>query len=483
MKLLRTNCLFLAALLLVQFPVWGQETRGTLLGRVTDQSGGVVVGARVEAVNTDTGVRAAVTANESGDFLLPYLIPGPYSLTVEASGFKKFVRPGISVRVNERITIDVMLEVGQTAETLQVTAETPLLDTSTTSIGQVIDSRTVLELPLKDGMVLIMATLSPGVLFLPQSPGYVRPFDTSSPSQLSIDGTRAGSSEYMLDGAPNMQRAEVAYSPPPGVVDEFKIQSATFDAAYGYMAGGALNMSLKSGTNDLHGQLYYFHQNPSFNANRFFLNRIGAEKLRFRLHRWGTSFGGPVYLPRMYDGRGKTFWMYGYEGIWSFDPTPFVTEAVPTAAQRNGDFSALLALGPQYQIYDPFSTTAEAGGLFRRQPLPNNIIPPTRINPVARNIVALWDQPNQAGTIDGVNNYTKGKNAQDTYWNHIVRVDHNLSQRQRFYVRANFTLMDRPENERHNRAFGDVFVRQNRGGAFDHVYTISPRFFVNTRYS
>jgi Carboxypeptidase regulatory-like domain/TonB dependent receptor-like, beta-barrel len=483
MRLLKINGLFLAVLFCVQLPLWGQETRGTLLGRVTDQTGGVIVGARVEAANTDTGVRSAVTANESGDFLLPYLIPGPYSLTVEAPGFKKSVRPGISVRVNERITIDVMLEVGQAAETLQVTAETPLLDTSTTSIGQVIDSRTILELPLKDGMVLIMATLSPGVLFLPQSPGYVRPFDTSSPSQLSIDGTRAGSSEYMLDGAPNMQRAEVAYSPPPGVVDEFKIQSATFDAAYGYMAGGALNMSLKSGTNDLHGQLYYFHQNPAFNANRFFLNRIGAEKLRFRLHRWGTSFGGPVYLPKMYDGRGKTFWMYGYEGIWSFDPTPFVTEAVPTAAQRNGDFSALLALGPQYQIYDPFSTTAEAGGLFRRQPLPNNIIPPSRINPVARKIADLWDQPNQAGTIDGVNNYTKGKNAQDTYWNHIVRVDHNLSQKQRFYVRANFTLMDRPENERHNRAFGDVFVRQNRGGAFDHVYTISPRFFVNTRYS
>jgi hypothetical protein len=387
------------------------------------------------------------------------------------------------VRVNERITIDVTLEVGQAAEVVQVTAETPLLDTSTTSMGQVIDSRTILELPLKDGMVLIMATFSPGVLFQPQSPGYVRPFDTSSPSQLVIDGTRTGSSEFMVDGAPNMQRGEVAYSPPPGVVDEFKIQTATFDAAYGYMAGGALNMSLKSGTNDLHGQVYYFHQNPMFNANRFFLNRIGAPKLRFRLHRWGTSFGGPLVIPKLYNGQNKTFWMYGYEGIWSFDPTPFVTEAVPTAAQRRGDFSSLLALGPQYQIYDPYTTTAEAGGLFRRQPLQNNIIPASRINPVAAKIVALWDEPNQRGTSDGLNNYTKGKNAQDTYWNHIVRVDHNLSAKQRFYVRTNFTLMDRPENERHNRAFGDVFVRQNRGFAFDDVYTISPKFFVNARYS
>jgi hypothetical protein len=483
MKLLKTSCLLIAALFCIQPQLWSQETRGTLLGRVIDQSGGVIVGARVEATNTETGVHSTTTSNETGDFLLPFLIPGPYSLQVEAPGFKKFVRGRVDVRVNERITIDVAMEVGQTADTIQVSAEAPLLDTSTTSIGQVIDSRTILELPLKDGMVLIMATLSPGVLFQPQSPGYVRPFDTSSPSQLSIDGTRTGSSEFMLDGAPNMQRAEVAYSPPPGVVDEFKIQTATFDAAYGYMAGGALNMSLKSGTNKLNGQLYYFHQNPMFNANRFFLNRIGAPKLRFRLHRWGTSFGGPVIIPKLYNGENKTFWMYGYEGIWSFDPTPFVTQAVPTAAQRNGDFSALLALGPQYQIYDPYTTTAEPGGLFRRQPLPGNIIPQSRINPVAQKIVALWDQPNQRGTSDGMNNYTRGKNAQDTYWNHIIRVDHNLSAMQRFYVRTNFTLMDRPENERHNRAFGDVFVRQNRGFAFDHVYTISPRFFVNSRYS
>jgi hypothetical protein len=427
MKTTKASRLVLSLLFCIQLPLRAQEARGTLLGRVTDQTGGVIPGAAVEALNADTGVKSVVTTNESGDFLLPFLIPGPYTLKVEAPGFKTTVRPRIGVRVNERITIDVTLQIGQTSESVQITAETPLLDTSTSSMGQVIDSRTILELPMKDGMVLIMATLSPGVLFQPQSPGYVRPFDTSSPSQLSIDGTRTGSSEFMLDGAPNMQRAEIAYSPPPGVVEEFKIQSATFDAAYGFMAGGALNMSLKSGTNNLRGQLYYFHQNPMFNANRFFLNRIGAPKLRFRLHRWGTSFGGPLEIPKVYSGRNKTFWMYGYEGIWSFDPTPFVTEAVPTAAQRNGDFSALLALGPQYQIYDPFSTTPEPGGLFRREPLPGNIIPASRINPVAKKIAALWDEPNQRGTIDGMNNYTKGKNAQDTYWNHIVRVDHNIS--------------------------------------------------------
>ncbi len=465
----------------VQPPVWGQEARGTLLGRVTDQTAAVITGAKVEALNVNTGVRSTVTTNETGDYILPFLIPGPYTLTVEAPGFRRSVRSEIPVRVNERITIDVTLEIGQAAESVQVVGAAPLLDTSTASMGQVIDSRTILELPLKDGMVLIMATLSPGVLFLPQSPGYVRPFDTSSPSQLAIDGARTGNSEFTLDGAPNMQRTEVAYSPPPGVVEEFKIQSANFDASQA--SGAALNMSLKSGTNNLHGQMYYFHQNPLVNTNRFFLNRIGADKINFRLHRWGSSLSGPVSIPKLYDGRNKTFWMYGYEGIWSFDPTPFVTEAVPTAAQRAGDFSGLLAGGSRYQIYDPYSIAPAAGGLFSRQALANNVIPASRINPVARKIAELWDQPNQQGNADGVNNYTKGKNAQDTYWNHIARIDHNLSQAQRFYARANFTKMDRPENERHNRAVGDVFVRLNRGAAFDHVYSLSPQLFVNTRYS
>jgi hypothetical protein len=483
MTLRNYRYLFLA-LLSAQLPAIAQEARGTILGRVVDPTAAVIGAAKVEALNVNTGVRSATVTNDTGDYLIPFLIPGPYTVTVEAAGFRKSVHSDIQVRVNERITVNFTLEIGQATETVRVVGEASLLDTSTSSMGQVIDSKAILELPLKDGMVLIMATFSPGVLFLPQSPGYVRPFDTSSPSQLSIDGTRTGSNEFMLDGAPNMQRTEVAYSPPPGVVEEFKIQSATFDASYGFMGGAALNMSLKSGTNTLNGQTYYFHQNPIVNANRFFLNRIGAPKINFRLHRWGSNWSGPVVIPKLYDGRNKTFWMYGYEGIWSFDPTPFVTESVPTAAMRAGNFSELLAVGAQYQIYDPYSTVPDATpGRFRRTVLPGNIIPAARLNPVAQKIAALWDVPNQAGNRDGVNNYTMGKNAQDTYWNHIAKVDHNLSASQRFYVRTNFTKMDRPENERHNRAVGDIFVRLNRGAALDHVYTISPTSILNTRYS
>ena len=474
--------LLAAALILVaHLPLQSQEARGTLLGRVTDSTDAIVAAAQVTITNVDTGVRFSSVTNKTGDYIFPLLVPGRYTVTVEHAGFKTQTRNNIMVRVNDQVTIDMALEVGNAAQTVNVNAETPLLDTSSASMGHVVDSRTILELPLKDGMVLTMATLAPGVIFTPESAGYVRPFDTSSPSTMSIDGTRSGSNQFMMDGAPNMQGTQVAYSPPPGVVEEFKVQAANFDAGSGFMGGASINMSLKSGTNSLHGQIYYFMQNPALNADKYF--RLAVGKPQFRLYRYGGSVSGPIEIPKLYSGRNRTFFMYGYEGIWSFDPSPWVVESVPTAAMRNGDFSSLLALGSRYQIYDPYSTVPAGNGRFSRQPLQGNIIPQSRINPAARAIASLWDAPNQPGTIDGTNNYQKGKNAQDTYWNHIVRVDHNISDKQRFYVRTNFTDLQRPENIRHNNAVGDNFYRYNKGFAVDHVATLSPRMFLNTRYT
>ncbi len=473
--------LCIVALFCGLLPLSGQEARATLLGRVTDPSNAVVVGAKVDALNMDTGVHFASTTNGSGDYIIPFLIPGPYTIAVESTGFKTYTRSGIVVRVNDQVSVNVTMELGQASQSVEVTAETPMLDTSTASMGQVVDSRTIMDMPLKDGMVLIMATFAPGVTFTPESGGYVRPFDTSSPSTMSVDGTRSGSNQFMMDGAPNMQGTEVAYSPPPGVVDQFKVQGVSFDAASGFMGGAAINMSLKSGANDIHGQVYYFMQNPVLNANKYF--RLATGKPQFRLYRWGGSVSGPVYIPKLYNGHNKTFFMYGYEGIWSFDPSPWVVETVPTAAQRTGNFSGLLALGANYQIYDPYSIVAAGNGRFSRQPLSGNLVPSNQIDPISAKIATLWDAPNQPGQADGTNNYQMGKKAQDTYWNHIVRVDHNLSDKQRFYVRVNFTDLQRPENIRHNLAVGDNFYRYNKGLALDDVYVVSPRIFLNTRYT
>ena len=150
------------------------------------------------------------------------------------------------------------------------------------------------------------------------------------------------------------------------------------------MGGASINMSLKSGANAPHGQVYYFMQNPVFTANKYF--RLAAGKPQFRLYRWGGNMSGPVVIPKLYNGHNRTFFMYGYEGIWSFDPSPWVVEAVPTAAMRAGDFSSLLALGSRYQIYDPFSIQPAGNGRFSREPVPNNVIPAARINPASAKI-------------------------------------------------------------------------------------------------
>jgi hypothetical protein len=481
MKVCTATSLVIGLLFCAVLPLAGQEARGTLLGRVTDPTGAVIVGAKVDLTNTATGVHYTATTNGDGDYILPFLIPGPYSLTSEMQGFKKSTRSGIAVRESERITMDVSMELGQASESVQVTGETPLVDTSTASMGQVVESRTILDLPTKDSMVLVMATMVPGVTFTPQTAAYIRPFDTGSPSTISVNGVRSGNNEFMVDGANNTQGGQVAYSPPQAVVEEFKVQTATFDAAFGFMPGAAVNMTLKSGTNDLHGQVNYFMQNPALNANNFF--RVAAGKPDMRIHRMSASLTGPVDIPGVYNGHNKTFFMAAFEWIYSFDPSPWVVESVPTSAERTGNFSNLLGIGSQYQIYDPYSTAAVGNGQFSRTPLPNNVIPSSQINPVAANIAKLWDQPNQAGPADGTNNYTMGKNAQDTYNNEIVRLDHNVSEKERFYFRTNFTKLERPENVRQNLTDGDNFYRFNRGAAFDNVYLFSPKFFVDTRVS
>jgi hypothetical protein len=468
-------------------PTRAQDTRGAILGRITDPTSAVIAGAAVDAVNTNTAVHTVATTNASGDYLLPFLIPGTYTVTVEAAGFKKTVRPNIELRVSEHITIDLSMEMGQASESIQVTAETSLVDTSTVSMGQVIPTKTILELPLIAGNTLLMGSYSPGVVFMPTYPKDTRPFDTGSGSAIAGDGTLLGTAQFTLDGSPNNQANDkgFAYSPPPGVVQEVKVLTASFDASVGYMTGVTLAQSLKSGTNQVHGQAYWFNQNPAVDANKFFNNLNNIPVYAYKANRYGASFSGPVYIPKLYDGRNKVFFMFGYEGMRTFDPVSIGTESVPTVAQRSGDFSALLALGSKYQIYDPYSTTPAGNGLYSRSPLPNNVIPQSQINPVGRALVGLYDMPNlTTGSADGTNNYTNGRNSHDGFFNYIAKVDYNISDKQRFFIRVDTTRNTRTQDQRDHDAMGILQYRRNQPGlALDHVYTFSPTFIVETRYS
>src|ERR1019366_5937569 len=213
--------IFIAAVLLgaMQLPLCGQEARGTLLGRVSDSTGAVIVGAKVEGLNTATGVHVSATTNESGDYLLPYLNPGPYTISVTAPGFKMFKRAEINLRMDDHITVDVAMQLGSATESVEgvptlgraaetesveVVATAGLLDTSTSSMGQVMGTKTIQDLPLQNGNLYWSAALSPGVVDTNTASGYVRPIDTGHPSSISVAGALSGTNQYTIDGAPNM---------------------------------------------------------------------------------------------------------------------------------------------------------------------------------------------------------------------------------------------------------------------------------------
>jgi len=241
---------------------WSQEARGTILGRVTDHSDAVVPGVSVRITSKATSVVTALETNEQGNYLAPYLIPGIYRITAEKTGFKRFVREEIELRLNDRLEVNILLELGNLSETITVTAETPLLETATASQGQVVDSRRVSELPIPHGMPYALIQLAPGVAYAAAESFSDRPFEPTSIVGYTMDGTRSNRSEVMLDGVPNTSTGDgrnqviAAWVPPADVVAEFKVQTASFDATVGNTEGGVVNISLKSGGNDLHGTAY-----------------------------------------------------------------------------------------------------------------------------------------------------------------------------------------------------------------------------------
>lgn len=458
-----------------------QDTRGEIVGRVVDPSGAVVVGATVDGTNLASDVRTTAKTNDRGDYLLPFLIPGEYEVRIEMPGFKSFGRK-VTIEMTASLTLNAQLEVGSAGQNVEVMADANPMDVNSGSAGYVVNSQTINDLPNKDGNVALLSMLAPGVMNTIPS-GWSRPFDVSVNLSPGIQGVAKGSNQYSLDGAPNMAGNYNAYVPPPGVVEQLKVQTATFDASYGFTPGATINMSLKSGTNTLHGQAYDFLQNPLLNANDFFSNKSGNSRGIFRLNRWGINANGPVYIPKLYNGKNKTFWMYGYEGIHSEDPRGDTTTAVPTAAEKNGDFSALLKIGPQYQIYDPATITPTSAGHTSRSPFPGNIIPLNRLNPTARNIANFWDAPNQQGAADDTDNWFSTGPEWDHYYNHIFRVDQNFSEKNRVFVRGDATKRYQEFDYHFNGADGSHLVQYNRGIGIDDVYIISPAFVVNARYS
>jgi hypothetical protein len=463
-----------------------QEARGTIAGTVRDASKGVIPGASVTITNVAMGTTVPVTTNDVGWFQAPYLIPGTYRLEVELSGFKKFGRE-IEVRVNDRLEVDVVLEIGQSTETVDVTGATPLLETTNASLGQVVDSRRIAELPVPHGDPYNLISLAAGVSYT-GSARLDRPFEPTHIVGYAMDGTRGNRSDLTIDGVPSTATANAgeviaSYVPPPDIVEQFKVQTATFDASFGNTEGGVTNLSIKSGTNQLRGTAYFNKTPRSLFANDFFANANNIPLSDFTYNRYGGYAGGPVLLPG-YDGRRRTFFVYGFEGIHEARPRNNGTPTVPTEAMRNGDFSALLKLGPQYQIYNPFTRRAVANGRFQQDPFPGNIIPRELINPVARKVLDYIALPLTPGSADGTSNFQNpGLLETIKYATNTVRVDHVITAKQRLYARASW--YDRNSNYNNyfnNLATGEWFKFVSRQAAVDHVYVLNGSTVLNMRY-
>ncbi len=463
-----------------------QDPRGSVTGRVLDSSTAAVPAADVRVVNDATGVSAAGRSNDEGRFILPYLPAGEYSITVTAIGFKRFQRGGVPVRIGEATEITLTLEIGNVAETVEVTSSAPVLDTASSSLGQVMDERRIVELPTLAGNAFELALLTPGVMNGTNLRDRKPAFNNGN-SQISSDGNGTYNNEVQIDGVSNTfadgQQARVAFSPPQTAIQEFKMQTATYDASIGHTIGGLLNVSTKSGTNGFHGEMHWFIRNNAFDAPNFFSNKNGTKEPVYQDNRYGFSGGGPVIIPRVYNGKNRTFFFYAWEANKWIVPQNF-TGTVPTALQRRGDFSELLALGDSFQIYDPQSTVAVGNGRFQRQPFAGNIIPVNRLDAVGRNLTALYPLPNVQGTADGRNNFFNGNlRSLEDYWVNVARVDHAFSERNRMFVRIHYDFWEEDKNDHfNNRINGIILNRKNRGVAFDDVMVLSPSLLLNLRY-
>jgi Carboxypeptidase regulatory-like domain len=470
---------------------WSQEFRATVSGRVTDPAGLAIPGATITATNVGTNEVATAVTSADGVYSLPFLKPGVYSISAELSGFRKHTQDQVPLQVGQAVTVNITLQIGSVAETVTVTGESTLLETTKADRGMVIDNQRVTELPLNARNPFMLSYLSPGITY--NGPAiYQRPFDNGAIADWSINGGQNRNNEFLLDGAPNNSIQggnNIAYVPPVDAVQEFKIVTNSYDAQYGRTAGGVINVSLKSGTNNFHGTGYEFARRKEFDSNEYFFELNNRPKPNHKLDQYGFQIDGPVTIPGLYDGRNKTFFMFNFEGYNEATPNP-ATYTVPDAAQLRGDFSNLRdAQGRLITIYDPATGRLE-GTQWVRDPFPNNQIPDFRINPMARQFLQYFLQPNStapAGSDPWRNNFVFAPNlAFDDFYNYATKVDQVLSNKTRMFFR--YAYNKRTETRWTNGITtgpaqdGQLpLERKNHTGVVDWVRTMSSSMVFNVR--
>lgn len=432
------------SILLTCGTLWAQNA--VVSGRVTDTSGGVIPNASVELINRATQVKSPTVTNAEGIYIFPSVSPGVYAITAGIMGFSNSRVDSVTLEVGQSRTINLELKPGDVSQSVSVNDEAPLITTDRGDRGTVVENQFVTSIPLATRNPLLLLTLSAGVV-----PGSRSDYGDNTTSQSAtnvfrINGGRTTTNEILIDGASNTgtYNNQASAIPQVDAVQEFRVNTNPYDAELGHTGGGIVSYTIKSGTNDLHGNLHEFLQNQILNADGFNANKAGQARQKMQKNQFGFTVGGPVKIPKLYNGKNKTFFFFGYEGLRQNSFSSF-TGTVPTAAEIGGDFSHTYDTnGVLKKIYNPYTTrldpNAPAGTTrYIRDVFSGNAIPSTLLNPVGINLLKYYPAANQAGIgASDSNNFFSSASNTLTGDRIDARIDHQFSDKHAVFARGDW---------------------------------------------
>ena len=425
---MRSQCLFLLQLATVSV-LSAQTYTGSISGKVTDASGSVVPKAAVTLTEESTNTVLKTATGDSGDYIVSYLKPGTYKIQFAATGFKEYVETAIPLQINQNRRVDPVLQVGDVAEVVQVSAAAAQVNYVSPEIGQVVDADQLINLPQqatggRGRSPFLLAKLLPGVTTNGNTYTNINGF--------SFAGGRRVTNEILVDGLPTTNPSDETYTltPSPDSIQEFKVLTTPFSAEYGHTGGGVMIATSRSGGNDLHGSAYDLFRNRLLNTRDFFSPAQSATK--YVQNDPGGTIGGPVLIPKLYNGRNKTFFFVDFNVTLASQGNVY-SALTPTDLQKSGDFSQTFASGQLVPIYDPNTThTGADGKTIVRDPFSGNVIPSSRIDAVAAQIVKFYPEPNWTA---GANNYVVTPPNQNDNWQYLGRIDQNFGANDRAFFR------------------------------------------------
>jgi hypothetical protein len=480
------RCTSLLSVLLLAVPAFAQEFRASISGQVTDSTGASVPGVAVSVTNLERNTSFSSISNSTGRYVIEFLLPGNYTLTAEKPGFKKLVHPGISLEASDHRSLDLALQLGDLTQSVTVTTETPLLEVENASRTGTIENRVLESVPTNGRNLFSLQYSLPGVIKQSTYWGSMELWAYTDVNGVSINGGRNGENETLVDGiADTNGNRSVNLMPALSGTQEVAVQTNIYDSSFGRFGGGVTSISVKSGTNRPHGEMYEFLKNLKLDSTEWVLNALNTPRTRFQNNTFGAEVDGPVYLPKLLDGRNRLFFMFSYEGSREHLQSSAI-RTLPTAPMLQGDFSGLLnSAGQLVTIYDPASTKLQPDGSYARTPFPGNKIPTGQINPIAAKVASYYPKPNGPGVGPAaIRNYSVLEPQTQIYDAVLGKMDFRASSKSNISFRYGQTpWVSSPALIWGNNVAEPAALktRAPRNWGADWTYTMSPSMLINLR--